>query len=77
MLSTRRRLWEISGSGYLTEYKFIIWFYKRTTVQKWSPLLHEYNVEYGIRISHIKFNFCCNFKKWLDSKEPKIEYGSF
>jgi len=72
------KTWSIVGDGRLTERRFCgIWFYQRTTTQKWSPRMHEYERERGIRIGHRRFGCTETVCKFMDGLQPVTRKGAF
>jgi hypothetical protein len=67
----------MSGDGALSERRFIVWFYWRVTNQRWSPLMHEKTIEFGLRIGSVRLGLSRTFKHFLDGKEPAVVPGTF
>ena len=71
--------WTIAGNGNLDEFKipFFGWIYWRKTVQKWSPLMHEITIEYGIRFGALRLGSHWTEKHFFDNKEPAVIAGEY
>jgi hypothetical protein len=66
----------LSGDGRLDERHFIgLIFYKRVRRQKWSPALHEIEVECGVRIGRFRLGLTSSKLHWITEK--KIEYRRY
>jgi hypothetical protein len=59
------------GRGVVDERRFLfLWFVSETSIQEWSPVMHEVRASYGIRCGPFRFLFSTTYKKWLDGREP-------
>lgn len=75
---SHRSVWGLEGSGDLIEYRvFGIWFYRQITSQRWSPNMHEFERERGIRIGHRRFGMTETVRRFYDGKEPAIERKAY
>ncbi|MBY5863244.1 hypothetical protein [Rhizobium leguminosarum] len=65
----------LSGDGSLIEIRMPFgWYvYARRRVQKWSPILHEVEVEQGYRFGSRRIGVTRSFLIWHDKTPPAIE----
>ncbi|QIG75339.1 hypothetical protein EVC29_110 [Rhizobium phage RHph_Y52] len=54
------------GDGQFTERGI---FYERVRRQKWTPVMHEIEVERGVRIGRFRFGLTSSNVRWLDKNE--------
>ncbi|QIG67440.1 hypothetical protein EVB39_111 [Rhizobium phage RHph_TM3_3_9] len=56
----------LSGDGYFVERGI---FYKRVRRQKWTPVMHEIEVECGVRIGRFRFGLTSSKVHWRYDNE--------
>ena len=77
-MTERRKIWGVSGDGHMIEKRFFgVWFYNRITTQKWSPVMHEYERERGVRIGHMRFGVTQTRRRFFDTEQPEIVNGAY
>lgn len=66
-----KSIFTMTGRGSFSEQIiFGISFYKRITIQEWTPILHEYTIERGIRIKSWRLGLSNVIKYFIDNKYP-------
>ncbi|QIG73421.1 hypothetical protein EVC03_113 [Rhizobium phage RHph_Y5A] len=60
----------LSGDGHFVERaRFGVVFYERVRRQRWTPIMHEIEVERGVRIGRFRFGLTSSKVRWLNKDE--------
>lgn len=62
-----------AGTDYLSEIGRRVRFFRLIEVQKWTPLMHEIRLAYGIRCFGFEISFARRRRKFLDGKSPATQ----